>query len=81
MEGLHTQDLVVALLVVEHGCCEVLKRRLCCEGPVRLGESWDAKELAAASWVCRVTHCDPLGPYEELVRMVVSGMQVVERHK
>lgn len=36
MHGLHAQNLVVALLVIEHGGGEVVEDILICQRPVRL---------------------------------------------
>lgn len=38
VHGLHAQDLIVTLLVVEHAAGEIVKDILICQGPISLGQ-------------------------------------------
>jgi hypothetical protein len=72
VEGLHPQDLVVALFVVEHGCCEIFKGRSGRKGTVCLTVHQHKCEVERGIRVVGA-HRYPFWPDEEFVGVVVAG--------
>lgn len=79
MHGLHAQDLIVTLLIIEHRRRKVVEHVLVCQRSVGLGQR---RELFSVRG--EVTKCQgdlyPFVPNEKPMAIVVWGMEIVEVH-
>lgn len=73
MHSLHAQNLIVALLVIEHGGCKVLECGFRSEWSISLCDNQTCKDRLR-----QYTDCYPLWPNKEFVRVVVRWMNVFD---
>lgn len=79
MHCLHAEDLVVALLVVKHGCSKVIKHIFVCEWSVGLGARVNTDSRIQSRGVGE-RDLYPFVPDEKSMAVVVGRMQIVEVH-
>lgn len=81
VHGLHAQDLIVALLVVEHGGGKVIKDIVRVQRPVRLAV-YIIHSIRAVACLARstATHLYPLVPDEKAMAVVVGRMEIIYIH-